>query len=37
MCAKAYESTLQIRFGEYRDAFEVNENGIRFFDFNIKF
>ena len=37
LCAKAYENTLRIKFGEYRKAIEVDEDGIRFFDFEIKF
>lgn len=32
----AYENTVQIAFGEYKDAIELTENGLRILDFVIK-
>ena len=35
--AKAYENTRLIAFGEYRKAIQIEENGIYFFDYLIRF
>lgn len=33
----AYENTVQIAFGEYKNAVEINENGFRILDFSVEF
>ena len=33
--ARAWENTVKIGFGQYKDAIEKTENGFRFLDFNI--
>lgn len=35
--AKAYEKIRLVAFGEYRSAVEIEDNSIKFFDFEIKF
>ncbi len=35
--SKAYESTVQIAFGEYKKAFGVTSEGLRILDFEIEF
>ena len=34
---KAYEGIRLIGFGEYRSAIEIDEGGIKIFDFNLRF
>ncbi len=34
--SQAYENTVQIAYGEYKKAIEINENTIRILDFVIK-
>ena len=34
---KAYEGIRLIGFGEYRNAIEITEESIKFFDFTLKF
>ncbi len=33
--ARAYKNTVQIGFGQYKDAFEITDEGIRILDFHI--
>lgn len=33
----SYENTVQIAFGEYKNAVEINENGFRILDFSVEF
>ncbi len=33
----AYENTVQIAFGEYKNAVEISENGFRILDFSVEF
>lgn len=35
--AKAYENTVRIAFGEYKNAFGITSEGIRILDFEIEF
>ena len=34
---KAYEGIRLVGFGEYRSAIEIDEDGIKIFDFTLKF
>ena len=34
---KAYEGIRLIGFGEYRSAIQIDEGGIKIFDFNLRF
>ena len=34
---KAYEGIRLVGFGEYRSAIEIDESGIKIFDFTLKF
>ena len=35
--AKAYENIRLVAYGEYRNAIEIDKDGITFFDYEIKF
>lgn len=35
--AAAYENTVRIAFGEYKKAFEINSEGFKILDFEVKF
>ncbi len=35
--ARAYENIRLVAYGEYTDAFEIDKEGIRIFDFEISF